>query len=68
MKVLVFSADHYMRKELERLDAIEKYELANMGATLDGNCTVYNSLQEFEDDVNEALIYIDNSFIYFVNV
>ena len=67
-KALLFSIDCYERDELAKMSDKELYELASVASTVGYDEASVLSLDELSWKINEDIISLDSSWLYFVNV
>lgn len=65
---LLFSIDAYEREELDKMTEKELYDLASVASTVGYDEADVLTLDELSFKVNEDIISLDNSWLYFVNV
>ena len=65
---LVFSADTYERKELEKMSKQELYELASQSANFHKEEADMMTLDELSRKVNDEELSLDFSWLYFVTI
>lgn len=61
IRVLWFSASCYDRRELDKMSDNDLYM-----STLKGNARIWDTLFEFQEDLNDDEVDVANGFVYFV--
>ena len=65
IRVLWFSASCYERRELDKMSDNDLYTMA-LRSTLKGNARIWDTLFEFQEDLNDDEVDVANGFVYFV--
>lgn len=65
---VLFSIACYERDELAKMNDKELYELASVASTVGYDEADVLTLDELSFKINEDIISLDNSWLYFVNV
>ena len=63
IRVLGFSVDAYEKAELDKMSDKRKLQVAESDAE---NCVIYESLRNWQNDLNFDCIDTDNNWWYFV--